>query len=71
VEVTKEALDLTHQKVEAGVIDNVQLVQAQEQVTIAEFDYINGVFAYNIAKLNLARAMGRAVDGLPEMFKGQ
>jgi outer membrane protein TolC len=71
VQVTKEALDLTHQKVEAGVIDNVQYVQAQEQVTIAEFDYINGVFAYNIAKLNLARAMGRAVDGLPEMFKAQ
>jgi outer membrane protein TolC len=46
-------------------------VQAQELVTNAEFDYINGVFAYNIAKLNLARAMGRAVDGLPEMFKAQ
>jgi len=71
VEVTKEALDLTHQKVEAGVIDNVQYVEAQEQVTIAEFDYINGVFAYNIAKLNLVRAMGRAVDSLPEMFKVQ
>jgi outer membrane protein TolC len=71
VQVTKEALDLTHQKVEVGVIDNVQYVQAQELVTNAEFDYINGVFAYNIAKLNLARAMGRAVDGLPEMFKAQ
>jgi outer membrane protein TolC len=71
VQVTKEALDLTHQKVEVGVIDNVQYVQAQEQVTSAEFDYINGVFAYNVAKLNLARAMGRAVDGLPEMFKAQ
>ncbi len=71
VEVTKEALDLTRQKVEVGVIDNVEYVQSQEQVTIAEFDYINGVFAHNIAKLNLARAMGRAVDGLPEMFKAQ
>src|SRR6202521_2905503 len=69
VEVTKEALDLTHQKVEAGVIDNVEYVQAQEQVTIAEFDYINGVFAFNVAKLSLARAMGRAADALPEIFK--
>jgi outer membrane protein TolC len=57
--------------VEVGVIDNVQYVQAQEQVTNAEFDYINGVFAFNIAKLNLARAMGRAVDGLPDLFKAQ
>jgi outer membrane protein TolC len=71
VQVTKEALDLTHQKVEVGVIDNVLFVQAQEQVTIAQFDYINSVFAYNVAKLNLARAMGRAVDGLPDLFKAQ
>jgi outer membrane protein TolC len=69
VEVNKEALELTRQKAEEGVIDNVQFVQAQEEVTIAEFDYINGVFAYNVAKLSLARAMGRAADALPEAFK--
>lgn len=67
VEVTKEALELTHQKVEAGVVDNVQYMQAQEAVTNAEFDYINGVFAFNIAKLSLARAMGRAADAFPEL----
>ena len=39
VEVNKEALELTRQKVEAGVIDNVPYVQAQEEVTNAEFDY--------------------------------
>lgn len=66
VQVTKESLDLTQQKVEAGVTDNVQFVQAQETVTDAEFDLINGVFAYNIARLSLARAMGRAADGLPQ-----
>ena len=69
VEVNKEALELTRQKVEAGVIDNVQYVQAQEQVTNAEFDFINGVFAYNVAKLDLARAMGRAADALPDLSK--
>ena len=46
-------------------------MQAQEEVTNAEFDYINGVFAYNIAKLSLARATGRAADALPEIFKTQ
>jgi outer membrane protein TolC len=69
VDVNKEALELTRQKKEAGVIDNVTYVQAQEEVTNAEFDYINGVFAYNIAKLSLARATGRAADALPEIFK--
>jgi outer membrane protein TolC len=69
VQVTGEALELTRQKVEVGVVDNVQLVQAQEEVTNAEFDFINGVFAYNVAKLSLARAMGRAADALPEILK--
>jgi outer membrane protein TolC len=68
VQVNKEALELTRQKVEVGVIDNVQYVQAQEGVTDAEFDFINGVFAFNVAKLSLARAMGRAADALPEIF---
>ena len=71
VEVTKEALELTRQKVQAGVIDNVAYVQAQEAVTNAEFDYINGVFAHNVAKLSLARAMGRAADAFPELLKAQ
>jgi outer membrane protein TolC len=70
VQVNKEALELTRQKVEVGVVDNVQYVQAQEEVTNAEFDFINGVFAFNIAKLSLARAMGRAADALPEIFRG-
>jgi outer membrane protein TolC len=69
VQVNAEAVELTRQKVEAGVIDNVQFVQAQEQSTNAEFDFINSLFAYNLAKLSLARAMGRASDALPELFK--
>ncbi len=69
VEVNKEALELTRQKVEVGVIDNVAYVQAQEEVTNAQFDFINGVFAFNVAKLSLARAMGRAADALPEIVK--
>ena len=69
VEVNKEALELTRQKKEAGVIDNVAYVQAQEQVTDAEFDYINGIFAYDVAKLNLARATGRAAGAFPEVLK--
>jgi outer membrane protein TolC len=68
VQVNKEALELTRQKVEVGVIDNVQYVQAQEEVTNAEFDFINGVFAFNVAKLSLARAMGRAADAFPEVL---
>jgi hypothetical protein len=51
------------------MIDNVLYVQAQVEVRNAEFDFINGVFAFNVAKLSLARAMGRAADAVPEIFK--
>jgi len=69
VQVNKEALELTRQKVDAGVIDNVTYVRAQEEVTSAQFDLINSIFAYNVAKLSLARAMGRAADALPDILK--
>ena len=62
--VAKETLDLTRQRVEAGVADSVELVQSQESLAGAELDYINSVFAHNVAKLSLARAMGGAAENL-------
>lgn len=69
VQVTREAAELTHQKLEAGVTTTVDYTQAQESATNAEFDYINAVFDHNIAKLSLARAMGRGVKDLPQFLK--
>ncbi len=37
--------------------DNVEVVQAQDAVAGAQLDYINSVFAHNVAKLSLARAI--------------
>jgi len=48
--VAKETLDLTRQRVEAGVADSVELVQSQEALAGAELDYIDSVFAHNVAK---------------------
>jgi len=69
VQVTREAAELTHQKLEAGVTTTVDYTQAQETATNAEFDYINAVFDHNIAKLSLARAMGRGAKDLPQFLK--
>jgi outer membrane protein TolC len=68
-EVTRENLDLTRQRFEAGVSDNVEVVQAQEALASAELDRINSLFAHNIAKLSLARALGRAAQGLDAFLK--
>jgi outer membrane protein TolC len=71
VQVTRETLDLTRQRFDAGVTDNVEVVQAQESVAGAELDYIDSVFAHNLAKLSLARAMGGAAENLAQFLKVQ
>jgi outer membrane protein TolC len=71
VQVTRETLDLTRQRFDAGVTDNVEVVQAQESVAGAELDYINSVFAHNLAKLSLARAVGGAAESLGQFLKLQ
>jgi outer membrane protein TolC len=68
-EVSQENLRLTRQRYEAGVTDNVEVVQAQDAVAAAELDYINSVFAHNVAKLSLARAIGGAADRLGDFLK--
>ncbi len=71
LEVTRQTLDLTRQRFEAGVTDVVDVSQAQAAVAAAELDYINAVFAHNVAKLSLARAAGDAADNLGRFLKLQ
>jgi outer membrane protein TolC len=71
IAVTTQNLDLTRQRFDAGVSDNVEVVQSQEALTTAHFDYINSIFAHNLAKLSLARAIGRAAEALPQFLKIQ
>src|SRR4051812_10403510 len=67
--VTGQTLLLTRQRFEAGITDNIEVVQAQETTAAAALDYINAVFAHNLAKLSLARAIGVAADRLPDFLK--
>jgi outer membrane protein TolC len=60
--VTRDILALTRQRFDAGVSDNIAVVQSQEALAAAEYDYINSVFAHNLAKVGLARVVGRAAD---------
>ncbi|MDO8794187.1 MAG: TolC family protein [Vicinamibacterales bacterium] len=69
IAVTREVLDLTRQRFEAGVADSLEVVQAQESVATAELDLINGVFAHNLSKLTLARATGQANELVGEFLK--
>jgi outer membrane protein TolC len=67
--VTNETLDLTCQRFDAGITDNIEVVQAQESVASAQCDYINSLFAHNLAKLSFARGIGRAENKLTTFLK--
>jgi outer membrane protein TolC len=71
LEVSRETLDLTRQRFEAGVTDNVEVIQAQEFLTSAELDVINSIFAHNIAKLSLARSTASAADNWQQFLSLQ
>jgi outer membrane protein TolC len=68
LEVNQETLTLTRQKLDAGVSDTVAVVQSQDAVASAQLDYINSVFAHNVAKLSLARAIGTVADSWPRFL---
>jgi outer membrane protein TolC len=71
LDVTRETLTLTRQRFEAGITDSVEVSQAQSSVASAELDYINSVFAHNVSKLSLARAVGGSAESLPRFLKLQ
>jgi outer membrane protein TolC len=71
VQVAQETLEMTRARMEAGVINTVEVVEAQQTVASAQLDLINSVFAHNLAKLSLARALGHATEQLPGLLKPQ
>ena len=66
-----ETLRQTRQRFEAGVSENFDVVQSQESVAGANLDYIDTVFAHNLAKLALARALGNSADKLEQFLPVQ
>jgi outer membrane protein TolC len=69
--LARDTLGLTQQKYDAGVSDSVEVVQAQESVASSDLDYITALFAHNLAKLSLARAIGHAAESLPDYLTVQ
>jgi outer membrane protein TolC len=68
-QVARETLALTRQRFEAGITDSVEVTQAQESVVSADLDYITSVFAHNLSKVALARAIGKAEQRLGQFLQ--
>src|SRR6202030_3147930 len=70
VELAEEALTQSRDRFTAGVTDNLEVVQAQEAVASAHESYIQSLYAHNLAKVELARAIGDAEHGVKGFLKG-
>ena len=78
VEVARSSLDLANQTLDqardrftAGVADNLEVVQAQESVASANENYIGSLYAHNLAKVSLARAVGFAEQGVRQYLENK
>lgn len=69
--VARDQVSQSRDRFAAGVSNNVEVVQAQEQLAAAEENYISSLFAHNVAKLSLARALGVAEDATKRFLGGQ
>ena len=70
VELAEQAFTQSSDRFAAGVTDNLEVVQAQESVASAHESYIQSLYAHNLAKIELARAIGDAEQGVKRYLKG-
>jgi outer membrane protein TolC len=78
VEVARSSVDLSGQtltqardRFAAGVTDNLEVVQAQEAVASTNEGYISSLYAHNLAKLSLARAIGFVEEGVKQYLQSK
>ena len=76
VAVARENLDLASQtlvqsrdRFTAGVTNNIEVVQAQESVAAANDALISALFAHNVSKVALARALGGTEQAIQTLLE--
>jgi outer membrane protein TolC len=70
VDLAEQALAQSQDRFTAGVTDNLEVVQAQEALAGAHESYIQSLYAHNLSKVELARSIGDAEDGVRRYLKG-
>jgi outer membrane protein TolC len=78
VKVAKSAADLANQQVvqaqdrfTAGVTSNIEVVQAQEALATATENYLSALYAHNVAKISVARAIGLSEERVGRFLGGK
>ena len=68
-ELANQTLQQARDRFAAGVADTIEVVQAQESVASANDSIISALFAHNLAKVELARALGLAEQGIKKFIE--
>jgi outer membrane protein TolC len=78
IDVATNSLKLAHDQLQqsqdrcaAGVADNLEVVQSQQAVAVADENYISSLYAHNFAKLSLVRAVGVAETAVMNFLGGK
>lgn len=70
VDLAGQTLVQARDRFAAGVTDNIEVVQAQESVANANQSLISSIYSHNLAKVQLARAVGMTETTLKEYMGG-
>lgn len=70
VQLASDELQQARDRFAAGVASNLEVTQAQESVAAASETYISALYAHNLAKASLARAIGIAESAVMSYLGG-
>jgi outer membrane protein TolC len=71
VNLAQQTLTQAQDRFSAGVTDNLEVIQAQEALASANENYIASLYAHNLAKVEFAKAIGYAEQGVKSYLKGK
>jgi outer membrane protein TolC len=69
-DLSAQQLTQARDRFAAGVANNIEVIQAQEAVALANEQYINALFGYNLSKAVLGRALGTVEEAIAKYLGG-
>jgi outer membrane protein TolC len=69
-QLAAQQLEQSRDRFAAGVSDNLEVIQAQEAVSLANEQYIGGLYFLNVSKALLAQLLGSAEETLQKFLGG-
>jgi len=70
VTLANQELQQARDRFAAGVVSNIEVTEAQETVAAASESYLSALYAHNVAKASLARAVGIAETAVVQYLGG-